>query len=69
MSDKEETKKTLIDQYIDDFGITKNFIILFAFVNIVYMMYTSYIKKQILTMQRINFSDQRVVKIKLLEQD
>lgn len=58
-------KQTLTEQYIYDFGINKIYIILFLFINAIYMLYVSYIKKDILTMQRINFSDQKVVKIKM----
>ena len=67
MSDEsdESKKQTLTEQYIYDFGINKNYIILFLFVNAIYMLYVSYIKKDILTMQRINFSDQKVVKLKM----
>lgn len=58
-------KQTLIEQYIYDFGINKYYVIMFLFINTIYILYVSYIKKEIMTMQRINFSDQRVVKMKM----
>jgi len=67
MSNQSDQSKeqTITEQYIYDFGINKNYVILFLFVNAIYMLYVSYIKKDILTMQRINFSDQKVVKLKM----
>jgi len=62
---EELKKQTLTEQYIYDFGINKYYVIMFLFINTIYMIYVSYIKKEIMTMQRINFSDQRVVKMKL----
>lgn len=59
------SKQTLQEQYIYDFGINKYYVIMFVFINIIYMLYVSYIKKEIITMQRINFSDQRIVKLKM----
>ena len=58
-------KQTLIEQYIYDFGINKYYVIMFLFINTIHILYVSYIKKEIMTMQRINFSDQRVVKMKM----
>ena len=58
-------KQTLMEQYIYDFGINKYYVIMFLFINTIYILYVSYIKKEIMTMQRINFSDQRVVKMKM----
>ena len=62
---EELKKQTLTEQYIYDFGINKYYVIMFLFINTIYMIYVSYIKKEIMTMLRINFSDQRVVKMKL----